>query len=78
MDNSKTVDHFRPISLRNVGYKIITKIIKKRPKPLLKNRSLDNQGAFALGKSIYDNILIAHEFFTSLNTKNRESGTDGS
>lgn len=68
-DNQELVNHYRPISLCNVAYKIIAKIIVNRLRPLLNKCISPNQGAFAPGKSIFDNILIAHELFSSFNKK---------
>ncbi|KAI5323749.1 hypothetical protein L3X38_032821 [Prunus dulcis] len=63
VDSPETVNHYRPISLCNVSYKIITKILVNRLKPLLSKCISRNQGAFGPGRSIFDNILIAHELF---------------
>lgn len=63
VNGPETMTHFRPISLCNVTYKIITKIIINRLKPILCKCISKNQGAFAPGRSIFDNILIAHELF---------------
>lgn len=42
-------NHFRPISLRNFAYKIISKILMERLKKLLGRIVLLNQGAFVKG-----------------------------
>ena len=68
-DAAESVNHYRPISLCNVSYKIISKIIVNRLKPLLNKCISNTQGAFAPGRSIYDNILIAHELFSSFARK---------
>ncbi|KAL6208770.1 hypothetical protein ACLB2K_019715 [Fragaria x ananassa] len=73
-ENPTKVNDFRPISLCNVSYKIITKIMIKRLRPLLTKCILKNQGAFAPGRSIHDNVLIAHEIFSDFN---RRSGRNG-
>jgi hypothetical protein len=52
---------YRPISLCNVIYKIITKCIANRPKPHLPNRIRPSQQAFNEGRRISDNIIIAQE-----------------
>lgn len=53
------ITDFRPISLCNVQYKIISKIMVGRLKPLL--FISDDQGAFMYGRRANDNIVIALE-----------------
>lgn len=60
----ETVSNCRPIGLCKVSYKIITKVIIKRLKPLLDHCISMNQGAFAPSLSSQDNVLIAHEIFS--------------
>lgn len=67
IDNPKMVCNYRPISLCDVSYEIITKIIIKRVKPPLNFCISQNQGTFAPGRAIQVNILIAHEKFARFN-----------
>ncbi|KAL5725061.1 hypothetical protein ACHQM5_008248 [Ranunculus cassubicifolius] len=53
-------DH-RPINLMNVVYKIISKIMVERMKPLVRLIIGPMQAAFLKGRSIQDNILLAKE-----------------
>ncbi|XP_056864269.1 uncharacterized protein LOC130511351 [Raphanus sativus] len=59
---------FRPISLCNVSYKIISKIICSRLKKFLPKLISETQSAFVARRLISDNILLAQEAFHALRT----------
>ena len=55
---AKIFSRFRPISLCNTGYKIVTKIMANRLKNLLPKLIPENQGGFVKGRQILDNIIL--------------------
>ncbi|XP_026458833.1 uncharacterized protein LOC113359390 [Papaver somniferum] len=59
--NPSFVTDYRPISCCNVIYKCITKIISLRMKKILGGLISQNQSTFISGRSIQDNIMVAHE-----------------
>jgi hypothetical protein len=63
---ANTTGKFRPIALCNVIYKIISKLIANRLKPLLKNIISMEQGGFVEGRQILDDIIVAHETMHSM------------
>ena len=63
--------NFKPISLCNVIYKIITKVIANRLKPLLPGLISLEQPGFAEGKQILDGIIAIHETIHSLKCTKR-------
>ena len=52
---------FRPISLCNTGYKLVTKIIANRIKKILPRIIPENQGGFIKGRKILDNVILVQE-----------------
>ena len=71
--NANSFEWFPPISVYNVSYKILTKIIANRLKHILPWLILPNQGGFMTQRKIWDNIiLVQEEIHTSVT--NRERG----
>ena len=58
---------YRPISCCNVVYKVISKIIANRLKPILKKCVSPNQAAFLKGRSLGENVLLASELIRDYN-----------
>ena len=67
-----SLNQFRPISLCNASYKIISKIIAGRLKPLLLSLISENQGGFVPNPQIVDNIILVQEALHTSLTKNEK------
>lgn len=72
-EQSLIPDRFRPISLGNVVYKTISKVIANRIKPLLPTLVLEEKTRYVEGRQILNNIIQAHKVVHSLKT-NKEEG----
>lgn len=65
----ETISQFRPISLCNVRYKVITKILVHRLWPFLNQFISLFQSSFILGRRASDNVIILREALNVLKKK---------
>uniref|UniRef100_A0A2N9J763 CCHC-type domain-containing protein n=1 Tax=Fagus sylvatica TaxID=28930 RepID=A0A2N9J763_FAGSY len=70
----ETLTLFRPISLCNTIYKIVTKIIVCKIRPIIGNLVSSYQAAFVLGMRGIDNMIIAQEIIHSMHRKKGRVG----
>ncbi|XP_026459906.1 uncharacterized protein LOC113360630 [Papaver somniferum] len=68
---------FRHISLCNYNYKIISKILVNRMKPLLSKLISPYQASYDPGRNIQNNVIIAHELVYTLKKKKDRCGIMG-
>ncbi|XP_074301475.1 uncharacterized protein LOC141632870 [Silene latifolia] len=74
VNNPHSVTQFRPIGLCNVSYKIITKMIVNRLKPVLSTLISPMQCSFVPKRQITDNIIIVQEILHSMRNKKGKKG----
>lgn len=72
VENPRKMSQFRPISLCNVVYKIISKVLMNRLKKVLPKVISLNQSAFVARRQISDNILVVHKLLHSMRQGNDE------
>jgi hypothetical protein len=73
VNNPQTFGDYRPISLCNLCYKIITKIIENRLKPYLSKSLSEEKLGFLKGRRIQDAIDTVHECLHSIKRKSIKS-----
>ena len=70
----ESISHFRPISLCNTSYKIISKLIVQRLRPFLDQIISPLQSAFILGRRGMNNMIFVQELIHTLSSKKGKSG----
>jgi hypothetical protein len=72
-NNPVSFNDYRPISLCNLIYKIISKVLSNRIKPILERCLSAEQMGFLKGRRIQDAIGAAHEGLHSIKRKNSKA-----
>lgn len=70
-ENPSSMKDLRPISLCNVIYKIISKVLANSMKPLLDKCISHEQSTFVANRSILDNVLVAIEIIHHMKCKTK-------
>lgn len=71
IDNPTSMRDMRPISLCNVLYKILAKVLTNRLKKVLSKCISEERSAFVEGRSILDNVLTAFEIIHHMKYKTK-------
>ncbi|XP_028778309.1 uncharacterized protein LOC114734823 [Neltuma alba] len=74
VENPTTLKEMRPISLCNVSYKIITKVLANRFRSVMNHLVGPQQGSFISNRSSCDNIIVAQEAIHKMRTKPGKRG----
>ena len=74
-NNLEYLKDFRPISLCNMIYKVISKYLVNRLRPLLDELISETQSAFIPGRLITDNATIAFERFYKIQHSRQSANT---
>jgi hypothetical protein len=64
--NPEFINQFRPISLCNTIYKVVSKVMLERLKEYIPMIVSPYQAGFVPGRSIHENIVVAQEMIHSM------------
>ncbi|KAG7532469.1 Zinc finger PMZ-type [Arabidopsis thaliana x Arabidopsis arenosa] len=70
---SEELKDFRPISCLNTVYKIISRLLTNRLKPILPDLILPNQTAFVKDRLLLENVLLASEVMQGYHLNSRKA-----
>lgn len=71
VDHPRGMKDFRPISLYNVVYQILAKVLTNRLSKVIDKCVSKEQYAFVLGRSIVDNALVASKIMHNFRLVNK-------
>lgn len=66
VDDPESISQFRPISLCNVSYKIVIKMLVNRLKSVFPFIVVENQVSFVPGRHLQDNVVVLWEILHSM------------
>ncbi|KAL5583173.1 hypothetical protein UlMin_015615 [Ulmus minor] len=72
-----SINHYRPIAVCNVIYKVISKLLADMLRPLLSSLIYPTQNAFVPGQSIHDNSVLIQEVIHAMKKKKGTQGWTG-
>ena len=70
-EKPKSMQHYRPIALCNMKYKILAKVLANQLKKLLPRIISHEQSTFVSGSLITDNVLVAFEIIHHMKKKSK-------
>nr|KYP76168.1 Transposon TX1 uncharacterized [Cajanus cajan] len=73
-DHPRTFKDFRPISLCNVVYKLVSKVLVNRLRPFLMRIVSPFQSSFIPGRGTMDNAIILQEIIHTLSKSKKKTG----
>nr|KYP65630.1 LINE-1 reverse transcriptase isogeny [Cajanus cajan] len=75
VDNPTCLKEFRPISICNVAYKVISKVLVSRLRPFLSKLIGPFQGSFLPGRGTIDNSILAQEVLNFIHQDKSKTGS---
>lgn len=70
----KSAADFRPITLLNVAFKVISKVLVNRVRPIMCKLIGPHQNSFLTGRSTLDNVILTQEIIHNMNRRKGKKG----